>query len=738
MNVQQFFNIVLLALSVATILLTIVSYLLYRVRQMPGIVGKPKEIIRTQGAFFKRYLPKELADANLVASSEANPIGIPRRIVPFFGIFACVIFIALFVSLMMGNPNKTNAPVAAANGFKELHAKGLLKDYELTTSDFSHVAEEMITPQQVQKLNDMMAALKKKKILLVDFSLVPPRELKKLPRKKSKKALPVEAPVDVATAESAVAGWRTFMTAHQFNFELTNKIDCSSHPDLVLVPQAHHLSEAARTGLATCLDQKVSVMATGPIDTDSAAPADVVGEKIFGLRFSAVGVQSNEPTTVFRDGHMPTWDLPAGLILNWAMLDNSFKATTIHGEGAAFETLGNGFATPYVRASFLEDSGSRRAWLAFDPSKEKSVVAADRFYRRLALASTLAWATRLPNARVESWPAGNTAALLVSVDSEDKFENVAALQKTFEADKTAATFFLVSNLFNSHPDAFKNANQFELASHSENHGIFAGQPLAEQFDRIQTSRHEIEEIDTQKVRGFRAPEEKYDDATISAVVQNHLDYFAVDRRFLRFSPIAVGGGTTLLFPRLTVDDFGLSRRGDLKTADGFLTVIAEDADQVLKVGGMNLLNMHTQLTGANPEMLEGIKKVIPALQSRGFWVATFSQATSWWRARNQVDLTVQAGTTPGAYTVRVTNPSREAMNDVVVDVDLGESPSAEGETEMHVTEQTVTANRAVAQAQKFTNAISVGHLQPNETRIFAVDSGAAGAAPPPAPADASH
>ncbi len=706
MQLTQIFNILLLTLSLATILLTLVSYILYRIRQIPEFQPKTVHQVRIQGVFFKRYLPAETLAAETaiaVARAQQGPglSSIPRNIVPFFGLTASVIFLSLLLSQWL-KPTELDLEKARVQNFRDLRGKGLLKDYELPSRSNGSAGDEWFPPAQLERVELRLSSLRHRSVALVDLAL--------------------EQKYNPLHSREGVANWKSFFETNRIPFRITAAIPCSGDTELVVIPQAAAFSRSHRDALLECFTRGVAVVATGPIgiyDGTGAKADPPWTSELFGVRFASNPDPGTFFATQLSGDRGPHWDVPGGMVLDWPPGDNRFQAIATMGSTHAYESTYKGRANAFTRAQFFSSGKSRRVWLAFDPTPGKLGTEAEKLHARMAIAGALSWVVHEPIARVTTWPNAVPGATFLSVDSEDQFNNVRGLQKLFLDAKVQATFFLVSNLFQADTGAFSHSPEgaFELASHSENHGVFQGQGLQEQFDRIQASRIEIEEIIGRKVSGFRAPFEKADDATLAAAVSNHLDYVVGNAKFARFTPVWVASGKLLYFPRMSLDDFGVDRTPDLDPAQGIPQTLAEETLRAQRLGGMAILNFHTQLFGK--KRYEGpLSELLHAISSQGNWTPTYSQATQWWKDRESLALTLSA-VSQRQYELVVENPTDSAIDGIEVEVDLGTGSAWKSTTPEQL--PTGIAQRTPASPPEF-NRVRVGKLAPHQARTILFDA----------------
>lgn len=86
-------------------------------------------------------------------------------------------------------------------------------------------------------------------------------------------------------------------------------------------------------------------------------------------------------------------------------------------------------------------------------------------------------------------------------------ESVDSLLETFESAGATATFFIVSEIAENHPDIVERiaAAGHEIGSHTHTHRLLTAIDPDERREELRHSRELLESVSGQSVRGFRAP-----------------------------------------------------------------------------------------------------------------------------------------------------------------------------------------------------------------------------------------
>src|SRR5690349_20555581 len=100
-DLNQIINSLVLALSLATIIITLISYLIYKIKQLPQTFQKQSSQSKMEGVFFRKYNPFLSSEVSASETSMSNRSRIWLRIqnkfqkyktVPvFFGVMSLVI-----------------------------------------------------------------------------------------------------------------------------------------------------------------------------------------------------------------------------------------------------------------------------------------------------------------------------------------------------------------------------------------------------------------------------------------------------------------------------------------------------------------------------------------------------------------------------------------------------------------------------------------------------------------------
>lgn len=111
MDVKSLFNIILLGLSLTTIFITMVSYIVFKLRQS-SFIGGENEFYKLEGSYFRRYAPElEKRNEELKAEikkQERNPRKFYLKIVGMFSFIFLIIVTVLLADEYYQRRNQIN------------------------------------------------------------------------------------------------------------------------------------------------------------------------------------------------------------------------------------------------------------------------------------------------------------------------------------------------------------------------------------------------------------------------------------------------------------------------------------------------------------------------------------------------------------------------------------------------------------------------------------------------------
>jgi peptidoglycan/xylan/chitin deacetylase (PgdA/CDA1 family) len=311
-------------------------------------------------------------------------------------------------------------------------------------------------------------------------------------------------------------------------------------------------------------------------------------------------------------------------------------------------------------AAFDEREGARRAFFGF----VETTWSAARADMDALLLGTLDWLSGKPILVKGAWPDPHQAALLIEMDTEDKFDNSARLASQLEQFGWRGTFYSLTSEAVRFPAVVKRlASRHEIAYHADVHDGFAKLAPDRQDARLKSMINQMAKLlpDISLVTGFRAPLEEYDATTEKLLRANGLRHHAAspgarEDSLPGFSSAEEGlpaDQALVVLPRTWLDDINLLRSGKLQTTAAQQTLQAHLED-TMAARGFGLLSIHTQSFYAGSVMERVMPRFLDEVAKRGerVWVAPGESIARWWRERESVR--VAARMEPGTLRVSIT------------------------------------------------------------------------------------
>jgi peptidoglycan/xylan/chitin deacetylase (PgdA/CDA1 family) len=451
-----------------------------------------------------------------------------------------------------------------------------------------------------------------------------------------------------------LAPWRQFFArAHLSVRELrATELAAVKQPAVLILPSTVALSDDERAAIRARLAAGWSVLGTWAVGVRDGrgqwSGYDFI-EELFGAAVEA-RVAGADEHFLLPYGETPiTSRLSAGKRIYLLPTPEPLLRVRTKNGAARYgdwmrETSSPGALLPGV--AFDERDGARRAYLGFI---ETTWGGAPADIDKLLL-GTLDWLAGTPLLMKAAWPYPYQAALLIEMDTEDKFENSVRFAAQLERYGLRGTFYSVTSEAARFPAVVKRlASRHEIAYHADVHDGFAKLAPARQDARLKAMIKQMSQLlpDVKAAGGFRAPLELYDNATERLLRANGLRHHAAspdarDDALPGFSGAEKGvppGQALVVLPRTWLDDMNLLRTGKLKS-DATQNMLGTSLEDTLNSRGFGLLSIHTQsfyaggpLERTMPTFLATVAKVRGRL-----WAASGEALTRWWRSRAAVAL----------------------------------------------------------------------------------------------------
>jgi peptidoglycan/xylan/chitin deacetylase (PgdA/CDA1 family) len=452
--------------------------------------------------------------------------------------------------------------------------------------------------------------------------------------------------------------WRALFARHNIPAcELAApELAAASRPDGVLIlASSVALSESERAAIHARLAAGWSVLGTWAVGVRDGR-GEWLGYGLIEELFSAKAAPELSPgkdeSFLLPYGETPlTYALPAGQRIFLLQAGEPFLRVRAAHAAARFGTYMREVAQPgalLAAVAYDERQGARRAYFGFS---ETAWDSAESHVDALIL-GTLRWLERRPIVTKSAWPHPYRAALLLEMDTEDKFENSMRFATQLERHNIRGTFYSVTSEAQKFPAVVKRlARRHEIAYHAEVHNGFATLDPAQQEKRLRSMVQQLSRLlpNASLATGFRAPLEQYDANTeraLRAVGMRHhaASPAARDDALPGFSAAEPGvspDDALVVLPRTWLDDINLFT-AQLRPGLSKDEVLLRHLQDTVAMRSFGLLSVHTQNfepAGPLERMLERLLQRI-AEQRGAVWTPSGSAVTQWWRDREAVRIAV--------------------------------------------------------------------------------------------------
>jgi peptidoglycan/xylan/chitin deacetylase (PgdA/CDA1 family) len=461
--------------------------------------------------------------------------------------------------------------------------------------------------------------------------------------------------------EKLLAPWRAFfarrgMQARELSAENLALVE---RPGVLILASTVALADAERKAIAARLAEGWSVLGTWAVGVrDGSGEWTGYGyiEQLFGAEVAPELAPGKDEQFLLPYGETPlTHALPAGKRIYLLRNAEPFLRVRARHGAARFGSWMRDATQPGAllsAAAFDERGGARRAFFGFAETAWSSAQAdIDAL-----VGGTLDWLARKPVLVKGTWPHPHQAALLLEMDTEDKFDNSLRFAQLLERHGIRGTFYSVTSEGLKFPAVVKRlASRHEMAYHAEIHVGFAKLAHTEQDLRLREMVRQMSRLipDVSRATGFRAPLEQYDATTEKLLRARGLRHHAASPAarddvlpgFSSAEPGVAPDEALVVLPRTWLDDINLFSAGLLKALPAEKMLLSS-LDDTLAMRGFGLLSLHTQNFYAGSPLERATPVLLKRAAGHGklVWTAPGEAIANWWRDRAAVDVQVKEST----------------------------------------------------------------------------------------------
>lgn len=671
MEIKSAFNLLLLSLSITTLLVTLVSYIVFRLRY--AVQRKHTENLHhLEGFYFRRFAP-HLEYANQKHRLESEKKSQKRKIWKDYPVGTFVIIgglITLFLSLenYLAFRRELTSRLVTATRYRQLLQKGLLQRFQFSPPKDPILLEHFSDGFEIRhkKTLDLVRSL-----TVQVYAWRPASPTLSLTVSKDSASQVLNRITNSQKAPFASdTAWEEWLSRTGIQHRMVSKCSDLQSNTFTIISEGRETSTLLPASERDCIRKRF--LGQGQFVLSGFLFADLL-EAQFGL----TAVENPEPQqnfpTQFAWSPEFAWDLPPGLLMPWYPTQNQKVAVGPLLTSAAFQAPFMGLhshASSQIasRIAWKRSAGGRSAWIAMSPSvKAQQVLSStEERYHDDALLNLLAWSAGLPRSQLAIWPRGQRLASVLAIDSEEKFTNLPSLIELIKDEGHPVTAFLVTDLYlDNLKSTAKLDDRDELGSHTDNHRSLRDFTAAQNFERLQHSRLDLEENWQRAVRGFRPPEEVLDAEATDITRQSGYRYVFGDQKEIRYYPMLLSHGDFSAFFRTMDDDVLLKRNHLLATPQDIASRLIAQVEVIASMGGAAALSIHTHIAGEDSVLKEGVRAYLKHLSQANAWRTTLSEVEGFARLRSSIVTQIRADfpENPSSFRVTIHNLGKATLKD---------------------------------------------------------------------------
>ena len=503
-------------------------------------------------------------------------------------------------------------------------------------------------------------------------------------------------PVGSTWLNDNLSTWKTFLDNLNLKYEIISdqKIENGEHQKykLIILPGTKSLSEKEALQIKKYLENGGSVFATGGIGSysnDGKWRGWEFLNQVFGVQFShelkpnefskihtvcgSLPITANIPTGF--PLKVATWDRPMAVEVldprttqvsfwyNYRMDDGLVREEIKKSAGIAYGNFGKG----------------RFMWMGFELNSIIGVQEDYIYFERL-FNNSIKWLMYFPIAYVRDWPTGYEAAAVVAPVLTNDVDNINNILPIIKNEGISATFFIDPATAENNRELVRKISSYGEIAALVDIGYLASindkfnklNSYAEQSKKLNAAKETLEKISSSSVSGFLPYYGLFDQNTLNAVTNSNYKYVLTDSLTDRSVPKTIirGDKRIVTMTKTARDDYEIIRDFGLTLPEFQFYTYQEDLDRVLFEGGMYILKLHTEYQ-CRSDYANVLKDIIKDLKKKKFWIATANEIQKWYEKRDYIEIKAdRRGKTRVA--LKVSNPGIEAINNLVIDLDLND------------------------------------------------------------------
>lgn len=629
MDLKNFFNILLLAISLTTILVTLVSYIVFKLR-LSG-VKKGKLADPLEGAFYRRYAPlireKYLRKKASLNEETSSKVSVKVKFASLF-VFLVLIVSGLFLfEDYFSYRKEISERVLAANNFRELVRKGFLKSYEYQPRTESLDIDKRISNNTIDQLDYLVDTLSDQNFCLISTS-------------RAQKFSGV-------VHNNSLKQWIGFFKRNKLKYKTLKYINAPADC-IVIFPHIHSLSRGQVAKVDSLKSKFLITGGFGVVDGLGGEVEQTLLEKYTGEKIQK---EVNYQPSLISSEKDFLWEIDGGSFLAWEPLDNSYAHY--------YSQEGNIISSDYNGQIIKENNkvhsrmkiGEKALWTSLDPI--------DHPYSDLVFLNIFAKFSKKRVFKIENYK-GSKSAVSFIYRQNSQSENLNMVNDTF--DKLDSPWTLFTNNFNYEGKDIRHEDKtnYEVAVLTSPDHNFDKLDSRTAFNLVENIRLKLEELSYSGVIGLATYNNFINEVTLDSADQNKLSYLYGTIREVSYSPVFLKDLNYLLIPKMFRDSQELLNDKTITNISDLTKVFKTRLSDMSILGGLTIFEISaTEID--NYLYKNSIKDIIKELKGKS---RSLSDIISWKARKEGLKITTLG--INGETKIVIENTSERVINNFKV------------------------------------------------------------------------
>jgi peptidoglycan/xylan/chitin deacetylase (PgdA/CDA1 family) len=604
MDFRSILNILLIALTLSTVVLTLIVYFIFKIRQ-----GFPKrsnfEKHPLEGIYFKRVAP-HLSEENEIAKKALDELKAKKqyRIKPwaaFLLVFGSIVFF-LVIEKQLSFHNIIRDRIPEKKLIDELKNKGMFKEYQFKTDltqDFLHYYQQ----ETAEKTYSLLTEMRSKTIGLYSSD---------------------------HSNKAEIQLWLDYLKSLGLNVIQSKKIAGLRNANILIIASTVNLEKNEIDDIVETRNQGKGLMMIGTVSNVLLAKLGFKNK--IECNGKKTAIQNHQTSMILNAKSMLPWSLPLGAVMR---LRESQPCDIIN-EGEDNNTpeiISEDFTmnvSKKVYANLLGVHPAPAIWINALPNAANINSIEDLFWSQ-----TINFLAYPEQARIARWANGPEFIVSIAITGDSDYSNTRALKETLSKAEIPFTVFMTSETYSNNISAlFKGSESIEIGSMGKTTSDLTKINLTGLFKNVQSARLDTEILAQTEVKGFRFPYDRFSWETISAIWQNRYQYILGVNDFSWHEPVPLAPNFYYI-PNHAEEFAELSRRKDIASEQDFFIILENLLIQESRRGGHLIIKIDPDTILQQPNN-KFLKIMVNQLESKKNNLVSLATSVQFAQAKREI------------------------------------------------------------------------------------------------------